>query len=185
MIQMYQKVTRLRVLAQFFEFPGEGFYLRELARILGMSPMTVKRALSLLVSDGLILRIEEKNRTLFRANTESHTFRYAKISYNLAVLEDKRIVEDLLEDVPGISSIMLYGSYARGENDTHSDLDILVISTAKKVDASEISKKIGVMVNVMNFTSTQWTKQAKDNRAFYLDVITEGIVLHGTRPVIE
>ncbi len=95
------------------------------------------------------------------------------------------MVKDLLEDVPGISSIVLYGSYARGENDMHSDLDILTISTAKKIDASKISKKIGVMVNLMNFTSVQWSKQAKENRAFYLDVITEGIVLHGTRPVIE
>ena len=185
MIQLYRNVTPMRVLAYFIEYPFEEFYLRELGRILGMSPMTVKRSLVLLLADGLIVREERKNQILYRANTDSLGFRFAKISYNLAVMGEKGIVKDLLEDVPGISSIILYGSYARGENDMHSDLDILIISTVKKVDASKISKKIGVMVNVMNFTSTQWTKQAKDNRAYYLDVITEGIVLHGTRPVVE
>ena len=185
MIQAYRKVTQLRVLALFFETPDEGFYLREMGRILDISPMTVKRALKLLVKDGLIVKEERKNQILYRANTESQVFRYAKISYNLAVLEDKDLVEDLLDNVPGVSSMILYGSYAKGENDTHSDLDILIISTAKKIDTDKISKNIGVEVNVMNFTSAQWTKQARDNRAFYLDVITEGIVLHGTRPVVE
>lgn len=185
MIQLYQKVTQLRVLALFFDSPGEGFYLREMGRMLDISPMTVKRALDMLVSDDLIVREERKNQILYRGNTESQAFRFAKMSYNLAVLADKGIVEDLLDNVSGVSSMILYGRYAKGENDTHSDLDILIISTAKKIDTDKISKKIGVEVNVMNFTSAQWTKQAKDNRAFYLDVITEGIVLHGTRPVVE
>jgi hypothetical protein len=35
------------------------------------------------------------------------------------------------------------------------------------------------------FTPSQWREQAKKNRAFYLDVVTEGIVLFGTRPVVE
>lgn len=185
MIQLYRNVTQMRVLAHFIEFPEEEFYLRELGRILGMSPMTVKRSLNLLLDDGFIVREKRKNQILYRANSDSLAFRFAKISFNLAALEEKGVVNDLLEDVPGISSIVLYGSYARGENDAHSDMDILTISTTKKIDANKISKKIGVMVNVMNFTSNQWTRQAEENRAFYLDVITEGIVLHGTRPVIE
>ena len=185
MIQLYRNVTQMRVLAHFIDFPCEEFYLRELGRILGISPMTVKRSLDMLLDDGFLVREKRKNQILYRANSDSLAFRFAKISFNLAILEEKGVVKDLLEDVPGISSIVLYGSYARGENDAHSDLDILTISTAKKVDANKISKNIGVMVNVMNFTGNQWTKQAEENRAFYLDVITEGIVLHGTRPVIE
>jgi len=185
MIQLYRNVTQMRVLAHFIEFPCEEFYLRELGRILGMSPMTVKRSLDLLLDDGFIVREKRKNQILYRANTDYLAFRFAKISFNLAAIEEKGVVKGLLEDVPGISSIVLYGSYARGENDMHSDLDLLIISMSKKVDASKISKKIGVMVNLMNFTSNQWSKQAKENRAFYQDVITEGIVLHGTRPVIE
>lgn len=185
MIRLYQNVTQMKVLAHFIEFPTEEFYLRELGRILGMSPMTVRRSLDLLLDDGFIVREERKNQILYAANMENLTFRFLKISYNLAVLEEKHVVEYLLKNVQGISSIVLYGSYARGENDAHSDIDILTISMAKKVDTDKISKKIGQEVNIMNFTSTQWTKQAKDNRAFYLDIITEGIVLYGTRPVIE
>lgn len=185
MIQLYQKIIQLKVLSHFFDNPNEEFYLRELARSLQISPMTVKRALDVLLKDKLIVKEEKKIQILYRANMESQAFKFAKISYNLAWLEENEVVECLLEKIPGISSVILYGSYAKGENDKHSDLDLLLISTTKKFNAFDISEKLGIDVNILNFTSTQWTKQSKSNRAFYLDVITEGIVLYGTRPVIE
>jgi predicted nucleotidyltransferase len=184
MIQLYQKVTQLKVLKHFFDEPTERFYLRELARLLRMSPMTLKRALDLLVRDGLITREKTKNQIFYQANTESHAYRYEKIAYNLAQLEKKAVVEYILENVPGVSSIVLYGSYAKGENDKHSDIDLLIISTAKKVILGDIEEKFKVELNVMNFSSAQWTEQARSNKAFYLDVITEGIPLYGTKPVI-
>jgi predicted nucleotidyltransferase len=146
--------------------------------------MTVKRALDILTLDGLIIREEKKNQILYRANMENFSFRFAKISYNLSFLDRNNVVEYLLNQNPGISSIVLYGSFAKGENDKNSDLDILVISTPKGIESKKLSKRLKTEVNIMTFTSSQWTKQAKTNRAFYLDVITEGVVLYGIRPVI-
>ncbi len=185
MRQLYQKVTQLKILSHFFDNPSEEFYLRELARLLQISPMTVKRALDDLVNDELISRQEKKNQILYHANVENNAFRFAKISYNLAWLKENDIVEYLLDKIPGISSIVLYGSFAKGENDKHSDLDLFLISKVKKVECTEIKEKLGIEINILCLTSTQWTKQAKTNRAFYLDVITEGIVLYGIRPVID
>ncbi len=185
MIHLYQRITQLRVLKHFFSSPNERFYLREMARLLNMSPMTLKRSLDALLKDDLIVREEIKNQILYRANTDSQSYRFAKISYNLSWLEKNSIVESLIESVPGTSSIVLYGSYAKGENDRHSDIDLLIISSAKEVRTSDLRKKLGIDVNIMNFSKTGWTKQAKSNRAYYLDIITEGIVLYGTRPVVE
>jgi len=185
MIQLYQKITHLKILQHFYENPFEEFYLRELGRILDISPMTVKRSLDVLVNDHLLLREERKNQILYRANSENMTFRYSKIAYNLAWIEDKKIIDQLLEKIPGVSSIILYGSYAKGENDEYSDLDLLIISSQKKVPYIDMRKQTGLEINLMNFTGTQWTKQAENNRAFYLDIITEGIILYGTNPVVE
>jgi hypothetical protein len=51
MIQLYQKITQFKVLSLFLENPHSGYYLRESARMPDMDPMTVKRALNLLVKD--------------------------------------------------------------------------------------------------------------------------------------
>jgi predicted nucleotidyltransferase len=185
MMQLYRKVTQLRVLGHFFDESDGEFYLRELGRLLDMSPMTVKRALDLLVGDGLVIREERKDRIMYRANVESQSFRFAKVTYNLAWLEEKGIVKWLAENVPGLSSAVLYGSFAKGENDRYSDLDLLLISEVKRMAYTELRERTGLKVNVMNFSGAKWDSQARVNRAFYLDVITEGIVLYGQRPVVE
>lgn len=185
MIQLYQKITQFRVLRLFLENPYSGYYLRESARILKMDPMTVKRALVLLVEDELLTVIEEKNRILYKANMETPAFRHLKISYNLSWLQEKKVIDFLTNQMSTITSIILFGSFAKGENDEESDVDILTISLAKNKPTAELAKLLNRDVNLVNFTSAQWSDQAKKNRAFYLDVILDGIVLYGTKPVME
>lgn len=185
MIQLYQKIIQFRVLKLFLENPYLGYYLRESARILKMDPMTVKRALVLLVEDELLTIIEEKNRILYKANMEAPAFRHLKISYNLSWLQEKKVIDFLTNQMGTITSIILFGSFAKGENDEESDVDILTISLAKNKPTAELAKLLNRDVNLVNFTSAQWSDQAKKNRAFYLDVILDGIVLYGTKPVME
>ncbi len=184
MIQLYQKITQLTVLELFIKNPYERYYLREASRILNISPMTVKRAFDLLVKEGLLLREEFKNQILFRANMNSAAFKHLKIAYNLAWLEEKDVVEFLKEMLTGLSSLVLYGSYAKGENDEKSDIDLLVISSSKKRDIPLLDL-LGKDTSLSIFTPAEWKEQAEKNKAFYIDVITEGIVLFGTRPVVE
>jgi predicted nucleotidyltransferase len=150
-----------------------------------MDPMTVKRALTLFVTDELLLKTKEKNQILYSLNIDNPACRHLKISYNLSWLQKKGVLEFLNSHMNTVSSILLFGSYAKGENDEESDIDILVISLSKQTPVAELSKKLKRDVNLINFTPAQWSSQAKTNRAFYLDVILDGIVLYGTKPVIE
>ena len=85
----------------------------------------------------------------------------------------------------GISSILLFGSYAKGDNDEESDIDILVISLAKEKPTATLAQLLKRDVNLISFSPAEWSQQAKTNKAFYFDVILDGIVLYGTRPVVE
>ena len=117
MIQTYQKITQLKVLTLFLENPHSSYYLRESARILDMDPMTVKRSLSLLLRDELLVKTEEKNRILYQANMENPALRHLKISYNLSFLQEKKMVKFIINKMKSVTSIMLFGSFAKGEND--------------------------------------------------------------------
>jgi len=185
MIQLYQKITQLKVLELFIKNPYERYYLREASRILDISPMTVKRALDLLVLDRLLVREKFKNQILYKANMASPAFKHLKIAYNLAWLEEKGIVEFLKERLPGLSSLVLYGSFAKGENDETSDIDLLAISSSSEKLDMRLSELLGKETSLIIFTPSEWKEQAEKNKAFYIDVITEGIVLFGTRPVAE
>lgn len=183
MIQLYRKITPLKVLELFVKNPYEKYYLREVARMLKISPMTVKRALELLVRDGLLVREGFKSYSLYKANMESPAFLHLKAAYNLAWLEGKRIVDYLKERLPGMSSLVIYGSFAKGENDEKSDIDLLAIAPQKK-EVAGLTEHLGRETSLTIFSPSEWAEQAKKNKAFYTDVITEGIVLFGTRPVV-
>jgi predicted nucleotidyltransferase len=185
MIQLYQKIKHLTILKLFLENPHNSYYLRESARLLKMDAMTVKRALTLFVSDGILLKAKEKNQILYKANIENPSVRYLKISYNLSWLQKKGATEFLNHHMNTVTSILLFGSYAKGENDNESDVDILVISLSKNTPAAELTKLLKRDVNLISFTPAQWSQQSKTNKAFYLDVILDGIVLFGTKPVVE
>lgn len=185
MIQLYQKITQLTILELFIKNPYERYYLREASRMLDLSPMTVKRALDLLVKDRLLLREEFKNQILYKANMESTAFKHLKVAYNLAWLEEKGIVDYLKENLAGMSSLVLYGSFAKGENDERSDIDLLAISASPKKRGIRLQELLEKETSLTVFKPSEWKEQAKKNKAFYIDVITEGIVLFGTRPVVE
>lgn len=185
MIQLYQKMTHFKILQLFLKKPYEKYYLREASRILKMSPMTVGRSLQLLTKEGLLKKEKNKNQILYKANLEYLPFKYLKIAYNLSWLERKNIIPFLKEKLPGLSTVVLYGSYAKGEDDEKSDLDLLTISALKKDISSELSKELGIETGILNFTPIEWSNEAKKNRALYLDIITEGIILFGTRPITE
>ena len=168
MIHLYQKITQLKVLKLFMDNPYTSFYLRESSRILKMDPMTVKRSINLLLVNNLLTKTLEKNRILYKANIENPAFKHLKIYFNISYLNEKKIVQFLQDNMKTITSIILFGSYAKGENDKDSDIDILTISLSKDKPTAKLATLLKNDVNLVNFSSSQWKNQAKINRAFYL-----------------
>jgi len=184
MIQIYQKITQFKVLRLFLDNPYTGYYLRESVRILKMDPMTVKRSLDLLVKDMLLIKSEEKNRILYQLNLENVSARYLKISYNLSWLHEKKVVDFILDKMKTVTSIILFGSFAKGENDEDSDVDIVTISLSDRKPTEGFAKMLGRDVNLLDFTPAEWSEQGEKNKGLYQDVLFDGIVLHGSKPVI-
>jgi hypothetical protein len=44
---------------------------------------------------------------------------------------------------------------------------------------------LGRRINTMVFDSQEWEEKAEEDRAFYERVLVDGIVLHGTLPVVS
>jgi predicted nucleotidyltransferase len=84
-----------------------------------------------------------------------------------------------------LASILLYGSAAKGEDDAASGYDFLVIAAKCDVGASELSEKLGREVGLQVYDAAGWKNVSKQNRAFYLDTISNSIALYGEKPVID
>ena len=178
--------TPLKVLTHFFDDPYQETYLRELARRINLSIYSAKIAADQLVREGLLLERREGRLRYLKANTGNLFFKHLKIAFNVKKILESRLTEQLIENIPATSSIILYGSWAKGENDYKSDIDILVIGQRpNRIDASGLETLLGQGLELTVLRWSEWRRKSVTDKAFYIEIITSGIALHGYLPVVE
>lgn len=172
-----------KVLAEALE-EDRPFYVKEFAKKSSMSYFVVNRFLKYFEGEGILLREKKGNLHLYRPNMDSLILRHLKMIFNLAKLEDAKLVRALRDADPGLVSLVLYGSWSRGENRKDSDMDLVAISMAPKSvfagNLLRLEKDLGVDVDLHVFTPQKWKVVKKEDAPFYLDVTAEGILLYGS-----
>ena len=171
---MVEKSNRERVVGVFLDSPTSKFHLRELSRRLKLSMTTRITETDILVKQGLINKKKGKVITEVYANREGNWFRWYKRCANLFSLYLSGLVEHLIEEYNHPKAIILFGSYARGEDIEKSDMDIAIITQKElKLDLTRLEKihkrKISIHEIKIEKTSEEFQKNLKN-----------GIVLEGS-----
>jgi DNA-binding transcriptional ArsR family regulator len=115
-----RKFVGFKVLEFFLTHPSLEIHLNELARHLEISQGSTKSYCDAFVDEGLILERIKGNLRLFRLNRDDFVVREMMKAYHLVKLKHLGI-EHLAE---GCTSLAIYGSFARGDIDERSDLDL-------------------------------------------------------------
>ncbi len=182
MKNIFQKWNR--VLPYLLEHPYKAIHLRELARKTGTSSSTCYRMIKHLSEYGLVERKKSYGR-VFVKPIMSLTVKKLKIAYSTYLIEKSGVIEYIAKNSFGLQSLLVYGSTARGEDDENSDYDILVIASGCNADKLVISEMLKREINLKCLTLEEWKKVAEKNKAFYIEVITNSIVLKGNLPIVE
>lgn len=173
----------LRILVVFFNEPYHDFHLRQIAKLADVSSSTAKRFLDFYSENKFLVKSRRANLVLFRANMENLTFRYMKLSYFIMKVKP---LTDFLKDTYPNSSIVLYGSCARGEDNPESDVDLLIVGRkTERFDLDKFEKRFGRKVTLLIFTLHEWEEKAKKDKAFYERILVDGVVLQGNLPVVK
>ncbi len=182
MIELFEKYVDWKILAHFLEHPTSSFYVKEIARILDISPGSASSSLKRFKEWKLVKKEEKGQIHLYKLNNELVVVRELKTTFMLMQLHKIGIVDKLLKIDDNIISIALYGSYATGEHDEKSDLDVLLIAPSKP-DLNEfierIEKKLKRVVSIEIFSIGQWNKLRDREDPFYNNVMRNHILLYG------
>ncbi|MFH1054562.1 MAG: nucleotidyltransferase domain-containing protein [Candidatus Altiarchaeota archaeon] len=178
-------VGPMKLLTFFMDNPYGEVYLREAAKKIHLSPFAVKKYADILLKESLIVEERRANLRNFKANMGSLFFRHLKVARNLDLITKSNLLGYLVKHTPNVSSIVLFGSMARGEDDGRSDLDLVVIGAKKQINLSEYEEKVGREINVHVFSWADWQKKAAEDAPFYNEVIASGIPLQGEIPQVR
>lgn len=174
---------------RFVEFflinPYEEVYIRKLAKKLNISPSATKKYADILIKEGLILDERRANLRYLKSNVNNLFYKYLKISYNIKELSKSGLVEFIRNNTANTTSIILFGSLAKGDNDDKSDVDITVIGKQKDLDLHEFENKLNREITIHFFSWSEWNEKAKKDHPFYYEVINNGIPLYGELPLTK
>jgi len=168
-----QMFKNLNTLLLFFKEPNREFNVREVARIVKIAPATASKVLKELKKNKIVKERQERQLLLYKASL-SDEYKDLKIYYNKRKLKDSGLLEELNKFYLK-PTIILYGSYSYGLDDTTSDIDILLITEKKtQLDLKKYEKKLGREIHIFIFKSI---KNIKNEHL--VNNILNGIVLQG------
>ena len=97
-----------------------------------------------------------------------------------------KLIRDSVRSTAANATIILYGSYARGDNKADSDIDLLVLVDQDDVTYDDEKKikyplyhieyETGVMISPLVFSKKSWETKHRIT-PFYQNVIKEGVIL--------
>jgi len=180
------KLKQTQLQAEIFRFlsikAGQRFSTRGIANELGVTPTAISNSLPSLEKSGLIKIERHKTINLLSIefNRDNQKAIELKRAENLKLIYESGLVE-FLEDKYTSCTIILFGSYSRGEDvwseeskEKKSDIDIAIIGAKeKKVNLTKFEKFLERVIFINYYSSWKIDKHLKNN-------ILNGIVLKGS-----
>ncbi len=161
-----------KILKELFENPTKIYSLRELARKTKLNPNTILNSLPFLEKEGIILKEKLPQALQIKLNFESEKTVQRKKLFNLKQIYESGIIEELKKEHHP-TSIVLIGSYSRGEDSENSDIDIAIqAKKEEKINLSKYGKKLKRKIHLLILPK-------KYSQEFFNNLIN-GIVLYGT-----
>ena len=183
--------TQQRVLGLLFGNPGRSYYARELIRLAAGGAGAVQRELERLSESGLVTVRPIGNQKHYQANQASPVFaELCAVARKTFALADP-LREALMPLASRIEAAFIYGSVAKREDTSASDVDLMVI--ADKLAYGELLEMleplaavIGRRVNPTVMSRREWAKRVSTRSAFASRLMTQPkIWLIGTEDVLR
>lgn len=167
---------RRKLLGFLFSNPKKEYYLSELARMVETSPGNIQREMAKFIADGLIQKERRGNLNFYVLNPVHALFTEIK-SLILKTVGVEAALKELVQKHKEIELALLYGSFARSEENGESDIDLLIISD-KKLEAfySAISKlelRFNREINPTAYSSEEFKKKIATQDSFVTNVLKE------------
>lgn len=125
---LFKSQIRRKILVRFFAEEGRKFYINEMARLAGTSQGTCRRELNRLVDMDLLATSRTGNLLYYELNRQSPFFNeFRTIIQKTIGIE--AIISNGLQGLKGIKFAFVFGSYAKNELGSGSDIDIAVIGS--------------------------------------------------------
>ena len=135
------------------------WHFKDLIEESGLSRERVNHYLNQLKKEQFIQRIKPKAKMpYYSANIHSPAFRTGKRLYGLQFLAESGLLAHLAS-CKGIKTAILFGSFARGDWNKSSDIDLFIYGDDKEFNQGFFEKKLGREIQVFSYDQPSKIKE--------------------------
>jgi predicted nucleotidyltransferase len=174
---LFTSRARVEVLKLFFLRSSDRHYVREIASLTDQPVRAVQRELARLEQGGLLMSEPDGNRRYYRADRNTPVFdELRSLLVKTAGLTDE-IKRQLQKQSGQIDLAFIFGSFAKGEESSRSDVDILVIGSisARALAALIAQLKVDLEreINPATLPRGEFRQKLKASDPFILSIMQE------------
>ena len=168
---------RRRVLGLLLLNPDANYHVRELARLTGTAPGTLHKELTKLTAGGILQRKQVGNQVHYSANLACPIFEeLASILRKTSGLVDV-LAEALIGLENQISFAFVFGSVARGDPQSSSDVDVMLVGTLGFADAVQALHPAQAIlqreINPVVYSREEFQRRIKSKDSFIKEVLAQ------------
>lgn len=168
--------ARVKLLTLFLLNPDKRFYVRELARKTEENINSVRRELQKLESIGLLRSEAEGNMKYYTVNKKMSIYDDLKNIF-LKTEGIGNILTDKLTELGKINYAFIYGSFAKGEEQLSSDIDIMIVGNADEKKLIKIlrslEERLSREINYTLLSPREFKSRIKNKDPFITNVMKE------------
>lgn len=170
-----------RVLALLYGNPQRSFYLNEIVRHADMGRGAISRELDKLLMAGLVTIDPRGNQLHYQANGGSPIFKELRgiVVKTFGIADVLRTA--LVDVLPPIRLVFIYGSVAKGIDTASSDIDLMIVAddityadVVSKLDLAE--RQLARKINPTIFSSDEFDKRKRES-SFVKRVLSQPMIV--------
>ena len=172
--------ARRALFSLFFTNPEQEYFARQLERLSGIFVGNLQKELSKMEQAGLLESRRLGQLKLYKINIQHPLYPELKTVVAKTVgLEET--IRDALRRLEGIEAACIYGSFARGEARSSSDVDLLILGEVKEkplISAVKgLEEKLQREINYTLYTDAEWKKRKAAKDAFVREILKQPRIL--------
>ena len=170
---LFSSRVRSKIITALFMSPGAGYHALELTQRLGERYSAVWRELARLEKSGILSSEHRGNSKVYQANPG------CPITPELRqmVLKTEGVGKAIRDKISGLGEVkaaFIFGSYASGEADARSDVDLMVIGKVELGQFSalvwQLEHDLGRPINYVIYGADDWKARVESGDPFVLNV---------------
>lgn len=168
------KKNQTLILELFFKDPEKSYYFGEIGVLLNKKPGVFQKAIETLVKNNILFSEYRANSRFFRLNKNHPLYEELKSIY-FKTLGAEGKLKEIFSNIKNIKTAFIFGSFAKKEEDSFSDIDLMIIGNPNEDDffdkISDLEKRINREINYHIFSDADWKKNIKEKNSFVLSIL--------------